>query len=194
MKNFAASAVLAAAASAVEVVPVVDFVAGFIYGVTGENHLTEIQTCYQGGNEILIDTQAAIKDAKDGDYFKAIKEAGEIWTEFGTTLTACKNMGDDVDAIESWAKIFIEPVRLAKTVGKHWLFHGTQIKTDIAREQADWDAEAYFDAGMDVADALVLAVGPIQTAEMANLSLKPELDFVGGLLAGLVQDNHLTEI
>ena len=47
---------------------------------------------------------------------------------------------------------------------------------------------------MDVADALVLAVGPIQTAEMANLSLKPELDFVGGLLAGLVQDNHLTEI
>ena len=194
MKTFAASAVLAAAASAVEVEPVVDFVAGFIYGVTGENHLTEIEACYQGGDQVLVDTLKAMKDAEDGDYFKAIKEAGEVWTEFGATMTACENMGDDVDAIEAWAKIFIEPVRLAKTVGKHWLFHGSQIKADIAKEQADWTAEAYFDAGMDIADALTLAVGPIQSDEMANFSLKPELDFVGGLLAGLVQDNHLTEI
>ena len=41
-------------------------------------------------------------------------------------------MGDDVAAIEAWAQIFTEPTTLASTVAKHWLFHGSQIKADIA--------------------------------------------------------------
>jgi len=26
-----------------------DFVAGFMFGMTGDNHLTEIESCYTGG-------------------------------------------------------------------------------------------------------------------------------------------------
>ena len=104
-------------------------------------------------------------------------------------------MGDDIAAIEAWAKIFTEPATLSKTVAKHWLFHGSQIKADIAKEEADWSAGSYFDAGKDVADALTLAVGPIQTAtSSANLNLKPEEEFVSGLLWGFIGDNHLDEI
>ena len=49
MKSFAASAVIAASASAFDAMAVPDFVAGFIYGMTGDNHLSEIEACYQGG-------------------------------------------------------------------------------------------------------------------------------------------------
>ena len=43
-----ASALVAATASALDVLAVPDFTAGFIYGMTGANHLEEIETCYHG--------------------------------------------------------------------------------------------------------------------------------------------------
>jgi len=191
MKSFAVSAVVAASASAFDVMAVPDFVAGFIYGMTGDNHLTEIEACYQGGDQIVIDSQTAFGDFKSGNFFTGIKDAGTVWNEVGSAMTTCKGMGDDIAAIESWAKIFTEPTKLASTVGKHWLFHGSQIKADFAQEETDWSAGKYFDAGKDIADALTLAVGPIETSEEANIDLMPEVEFVGGLLYGLIQDNHL---
>ena len=123
-----------------------------------------------------------------------MKDAGTVWNEVGAAMTTCQGMDDDIAAIENWAKIFTEPTTLAETVAKHWLFHGSQIKKDIAQEEADWSAGNYFAAGQDTAAALTLAVGPIESNEVANLNLMPELEFVGGLLEGLVSDNHLTEI
>ena len=32
-----------------------DFVAGFIFELTGDNKLTEIEQCYQGGDQVVID-------------------------------------------------------------------------------------------------------------------------------------------
>ena len=110
-------------------------------------------------------------------------------------MTTCQGMDDDIAAIENWAKIFTEPTTLAETVAKHWLFHGSQIKKDIAQEEADWSAGNYFEAGQDTAAALTLAVGPIQsTEEIANINLKPEEEFIAGLLMGFIGDNHLSEI
>ena len=194
MKTFAASAVIAVSASAFDVMAVPDFVAGFIYGMTGDNNLTEIEACFQGGEQIVTDAQTAISDFTSGNFFKGIKDAGTVWNEVGSSMTTCKGMDDDIQAIESWAKIFTEPTKLASTVGKHWLFHGSQIKADFAKEETDWSAGNYFDAGKDIADALTLAVGPIQTAEEANIDLMPEVEFVGGLLWGLIGDNHLNQV
>ena len=194
MKTFAASAVIAASASAFDIVAVPDFVAGFIYGMTGDNHLTEIEACYQGGEQIVSDSQTAISDFTSGNFFQGIKDAGTVWNEVGASLTTCEGMGDDIQAIESWATIFTKPTELASTVGKHWLFHGSQIKADFAKEQSDWAAKSYFDAGKDIADALTLAVGPIETTEEANIDLMPEVEFIGGLLYGLIEDNHLDQV
>jgi len=170
-----------------------DFVAGFMYGMTGDNNLTEIEACFQGGEQIVTDAQTAIADFEAGDYFKGIKDAGTAWNEIGSAMTTCQGMDEDIAAIEAWAQIFTEPATLSKTVAKHWLFHGSEIKADLAKEQADWSAGSYFDAGKDTADALTLAVGPIPTAS-ANMPLDAPILFLGGLMEGLVQDNHLTEI
>ena len=193
MKTFAA-AIIAASASAFDAMAVPDFVAGFMYGMTGDNHLAEIEACYQGGEQIVSDSQTAIADFETGNWFQGIKDAGTVWNEVGSAMTTCEGMDDDVAAIEAWAKIFTEPTTLASTVAKHWLFHGSQIKADLAKEEADWSAGSYFDAGKDTADALTLAVGPITPTESVNLSIKPELQFIEGLVVGLVGDNNLTEI
>ena len=49
MKTFAAAAIAASSASAFDALAVPDFVAGFIYAMTGANHLTELESCYGGG-------------------------------------------------------------------------------------------------------------------------------------------------
>ena len=43
------------------------------------------------------------------------------------------------------------------------LLHHRTIKEDVAKEQADWAAQDYFQAGVDTAMALTEAVGPIKT-------------------------------
>ena len=66
MKTFAASAVIAASASAFDVVAVPDFVAGFIYRMTGDNHLTEVEACFPGGELMYHEIEAGIADIKKG--------------------------------------------------------------------------------------------------------------------------------
>lgn len=70
-------------------------------------------------------------------------------------------MSDDLVAIEQWAAIFKSPSELFKTVSKHYLFHKSEIKADIAALESDWKSDLMFRAGADLADLLTLAVGPI---------------------------------
>mmetsp|Transcript_19634 Transcript_19634/g.26542 ORF Transcript_19634/g.26542 Transcript_19634/m.26542 type:complete len:468 (-) Transcript_19634:212-1615(-) len=193
MKAFAA-ACMAASATAFDAIAVPDFVAGMIFGLTGDNHLTELEACYQGGSKVVTDSQVAVADFKAGQYFKGIQQAGVIWNEVGSAMTTCKGMDEDIAKIEAWAKIFTEPATLSKTVAKRWLFHGKEIRADIAKEETDWAAGSYFDAGKDVADALTLAVGPASSTEASNLSVKAPVEFLAGMLEGLLEENHLEEI
>ena len=53
---------------------------------------------------------------------------------------------------------------LAATVAKNWLFHGVEIKKDIADEQADYAKKDYYAAGQDTAAALLRLI-PMSTEE-----------------------------
>ena len=52
----------------VPVMGVADFVAGFMFGMTGDNHLTEIEACYQGGEVMLPEIESGIADFKSGGW------------------------------------------------------------------------------------------------------------------------------
>ena len=41
------------------IMSVPDFVAGFVYGMTGSNHLTEIEACYTGAENIVEKVELA---------------------------------------------------------------------------------------------------------------------------------------
>ena len=41
-----------------------DFVAGLVYGLTGHNHLDEIQHCFDGSSDMLHHVQAALDDIR----------------------------------------------------------------------------------------------------------------------------------
>ena len=175
----------------IEAMSVPDFVAGFVYGMTGDNHLSELEACYTGGTDVVHDVQLAVTRIEYGSYIAGFAEIGKIINEFPAALTTCQNMDEDIAAIEEWATIFTEPERLAKTLSKNWLLHRSTIKEDLAKEQSDWAAGNFFQAGVDTALALTEAVGPIETTNELSVDLMKIPDFVAGFVYGVTGDLEL---
>lgn len=142
-----------------DVLSIPNFIAGLIYGFTGDNKLDEIETCYHGGEDVVTFAKALAHDLTHGDFIHAIDDNAKFATALSDSLHECEGMDDDFARIEAWAQIFTEPVTLAETVGKHWLLHKRGIKKDIKAMEDDWDSAAYFTSGEDLADALVKLVG-----------------------------------
>lgn len=175
-----------------------DFVAGFVYGMTGDNNLTEIEACYQGGPLLFSEVEAGIADIKKGGWNNDVQAAlqfGLVALQVPAALKTCEAMGDDIAAIETWAKIFTDPSALVKQVSKHYLFHKAEITSDISALEGDWTNALYWKAGVDLADLLTLAVGPIQSSN--GLPLPPVdsvPDFTAGLIYGFTGNDHREEL
>lgn len=83
-----------------------DFVAGFIYGMTGDNDLTEIEACWQGTDNMYNEIQIAINDFSKGgwDYItQGCLELSLAVLQFPQALSTCEGMGGDIAEIEAWA-------------------------------------------------------------------------------------------
>ena len=113
----------------------------------------------------------AIADLKHGgtDYeIQGILEIALAALEIPIALHTCKSMQDDLNAIGSWASIFEDVTKLSATVTKHFLLHKKLIMADISTFKSDWADADYFMAGVDAADLLTIAVGPIESTPAVN--------------------------
>lgn len=179
-----------------------DFVAGFMFGMTADNNLTEIENCFTGGELMFHEIETGVADIKKGGWdedIQAALEFGLAILQIPQALNTCKSMSDELAAIESWASIFKNPAELASTVGKHYLFHKTEIKADIAAVESDWANGAYFHSGADLANLLTLAIGPIKVEndnQAANLPPIDQVvpDFTAGLIQGFTGNDHRKEL
>ena len=176
-----------------------DFVAGFVYGMTGDNNLTEIEACYQGGELMAEEIETGIADIKKGGTDMDIQAALEFAlaaTQIPVALNTCEGMTDDINAIEEWASIFKNPTQLASKLALHYARHKAEITADISTLESDWDAGKYFDAGKDVADIATLAIGPINSSlsdvqcDGFALTTQEISDFIAGFMYGITGINE----
>jgi len=140
-----------------------EVVAGFIFGMVGENHLTEMETCYTSTQPLVTYAENFVKEIESLDFIKAIETLEAFVYHFQLDVQPCKNMQDDIAAIEGWAAQFKDPAALAEKVAKHYLLHKKAIQADIAQEKLDWANGQYFLAGQEIADIAIQAIGPIET-------------------------------
>jgi len=115
-----------------------DFIAGMIYGFTGDNHLVEIEECYTGGSTVVNDAEALWSDVWHENWIHAYEDYNHLTAALTSALSSCTGMGDDWQRIEEWAAIFSEPTKLAEVAGKNWLLHHNRIERDIHMAEADW--------------------------------------------------------
>ena len=192
MRTAFAVAAVTATASAFDAIAIPDFIAGFIFGLTGDNHLAEIEACYTGGDAVVTDAETFITDIKAGQLVAGVKAAQKLAQAIKPALANCENMDGDIAEIEAWAKGFEDIGHLTKEVTKNWLLHKKIVKADIANEESDWASKDYFGAGKETAFAIDVLV-PFSTSEN-GLPVKGAVEFLGGFLDGFIGDAHLTEI
>ena len=152
-------------------IAVPDFIAGFVYGMTGDNNLTEIEACAQEVPFMASEIETGIADIKSGGWNNDVQAALQfalVALQIPQALNTCENMQDDIQAIESWASIFTNPAELAKKASTHYALHRKQVKADIGALEGDWNSQLYFKAGADLADLMTLVVGPIEVVTAQN--------------------------
>ena len=184
------------------VMAIPDFVAGLMFGLTTENHLTLIEGCWTAGTVVDEDLMIGIQDLHHGGLdweIQGILEFGLAALNLPIALKTCRGMGPDIQAIESWATIFTNPAQLTATVTKHYALHRKAIKQDIADIESDWALGEFYKAGVQTADLLTLAVGPITVPTVTNatrpavvgMPIKAPYEFATGFLYGFTKDNNL---
>lgn len=138
-----------------------ELAAGFVYGMVGDNHLTEMESCYQGTAPLLSYLEGALADLEHFQIFKAMGQFELFVFHFQQDIAPCSMMSDDIAEIESWATAFTNPTSLISEVTKHYLLHKKAVTADIAAVKADWATGAYFATGKDAADLLTVLI-PMQ--------------------------------
>lgn len=76
-----------------------DFVAGFVYGMTADNHLTEIENCFTGGELMVGEIETAVSRIKMGGWDNDLQAALEfaiVALQVPQTLHTCRGMTDDI--------------------------------------------------------------------------------------------------
>jgi len=168
------------------------FVAGLLDGFVEENHLKEIEGCFDNAKPLEADLAKALADAKAGSWADAVEQLMAVAQAFPAELATCKSATTDVSAVVAWAKGISKT-----TVEKNLLLHHTKIEADVKEVESDFTAGKYMDSGKAAADALMLVAGPVNPS--LNVTLPPITPkavggFVAGLLDGFVEENHLKEI
>merc|ERR1712045_1089656 len=139
-----------------------ELAAGFVYGMVGDNHLTEMESCYAGVTPLYGLLETALTDLESFHVIAAIKNIEAFVFHFQEDVAPCEHMSDDVAAIEAWAQIFKTPKTLATTVAKHYLVHKKAVTADITAVRTDWTNKSYFSVGKDAADLITVLMGSIE--------------------------------
>ena len=143
---------------------VTHILAGFIYGITENNHLTELEACYSGGHEMEQEIVKAVHDFKHGGWdsiTQGVLELLIVALQLPQELHTCKSMSDDLTAIQTWAQGFTDIKSLVPAVTKHFLFHKAEIEADIGVLKTDMSSQEYFQVGVEAADIVTILL-PIQ--------------------------------
>ena len=168
MKFVQATAAIISTQYGINVEQTEEFVAGMIYGLIEKDDLPEIQKCMKNADTLELEITEAFADFSKGDFqdiLKAVQEVGEIVKEVPADLADCEGMDADLAKIEAWAAIFTNPAKLVSTLTKNLLANWKQVSADITTTNSDWGNAKYYSAGQDVADVIILSVGPISEGE-----------------------------
>ena len=76
----------------IDAIAIPDFVAGLIFGLTGDNHLDEIEDCLQGGEIIETQAKLVISDFSEKHIIHALEDLGDLASMLPPALITCENL------------------------------------------------------------------------------------------------------
>ena len=151
------------------------FVAGVVFGLIQKDDLAQIQTCLKDAQGLETEIEEVIGDFSKGDLtdiLKGVELVGKVIQELPADLGDCEGMKADVARIEAWAAIFSNPTKLVQTLLTNVVANFPKVSADATSIVSDFKAAKYYNSGDDIADLLVVALGPVpaqpETLEMTQ--------------------------
>ena len=167
-KIYSAIAVLLANQYSMSVDDVEQVIGGLVYGLVQKDDLALIKVCLKDAQSLEGQLQTAITDIVKGDItdiIAGVEILGQVLQELPADLSDCQGMQPDIDRIEKWAAIFNDPTTLVKTIATNVFSNYADIKAEISQTEADISASQWYTTGSDVADILVLSLGPVPESQ-----------------------------
>ena len=126
-------------------VEVADFLAGFVYGFTGNNWQSYFETCFKDTPAFETDVCTAVNDFATKENQKVIQGIQLLigdFPELNQFLAACPNAAADIATTESWAKYWSNQgtMKLYSTAYKNILKNESTVLADVHTLTADYDA------------------------------------------------------
>ena len=109
MRTAFASAAVAATATATlptfDIKEIPEFLGGFLYGMVGESHLTEIEGCYTSAEPLAVYIENIVSDLESGNILGAIRNFKAFQSHMQADLLPCQGgaMSDDLAGLDNWA-------------------------------------------------------------------------------------------
>ena len=100
MKSFAA-AILAASTSALSIHP--DYFAGYLYGMTGANHLDEMKGCFDSSYLVAEEVHDMLGDLEHANFLKAFELFHKLKNQLPNAIQTCESIDDDKKTVHDWA-------------------------------------------------------------------------------------------
>ena len=152
--------VLFANTYAITVGGVAEIIAGLFDGIIEKDDLNEIKSCIAGGEDLAVNIEDAVGDFKEGGlagYSEGLMEIQQFITKLPASVGKCEAIQDDLHKMGQWAVIFLEPTTFISTVSYNLVWHYSEIHGDIDEAIVDYDTQKYFDFGLKIGEALVIA-------------------------------------
>lgn len=86
---------------------------------------------------------------------------GQILQNFPTDLADCEGMQADLARIEKWAQIFEHPQELVQTLVENTIKNLPAVKADVSKMVTNFKSGAFYLAGKNIADILILELGKV---------------------------------
>ena len=145
-------------------VDVVDFMDGFVFGLLQKEDLPEIKACLQHAPDVAKEITEAVEDFEKGDFadiIAGIGAIGKIVQDLPNDFKDCESMQGDLKRIEKWGEVFQNPVQLVQLLTKNVVNNFSKITSDISSIPTDFNNKQFKNAGEDIADIMVQAIGPV---------------------------------
>merc|ERR1712045_538909 len=97
----------------------VEFVGGLLWGLIGDNHLNQVETCLKDAGTFLSDAEKAVTDVSSGSWTSAASDVKDAVHEIEAMFSSggdCTSFAKDIAAITEWASVGW--LKLAETVAK----------------------------------------------------------------------------
>lgn len=137
--------------------------AGFMAAVVQKDDLKEMQTCAKDADLLTGDVERIISDVSSlsfSGFFDAIYLTGRVMGEAPFVLRDCESLQEDLATLATQAQIFTNIGELTERITKNYVWHYTEIMTDISKANESAAQGNYYNFGEFVGDAVFVALQP----------------------------------